>query len=72
MGYFAAKTEENEALELQNLVFKMRKGIEEFKESYGKGFDLEKTMEELKEFGNLIKNGEIENYNCTSWCRFHG
>lgn len=37
----------------------------------GKGsIDWDRAHEELKEYENLVKDEEIFNYCCSSWCRF--
>ncbi|KAL5542635.1 hypothetical protein UlMin_010345 [Ulmus minor] len=71
-GYFAAKTEENkiEIDDLQSFIVKFRKGIEEVNNNYAKGVDWKGIKKALKEYGKLIKNEDIDNYNCTSWCKF--
>ncbi|KAH7521761.1 hypothetical protein FEM48_Zijuj07G0066700 [Ziziphus jujuba var. spinosa] len=56
---------------MQNLVAKMRKAPKKVDKSYGEGIDLEEaSMNEVQQYANLLKNDEIDNYNCTSWCRF--
>ncbi|KAH7521759.1 stemmadenine O-acetyltransferase [Ziziphus jujuba] len=66
---FTTVVEESE-IDLENLVAKLREGIEEVKESYGRGLDVKEVQKALEKCGNLIKKDGIDNYNCTSWCRF--
>ncbi|GMN24960.1 hypothetical protein TIFTF001_043837 [Ficus carica] len=72
VGYFAAKIEENENdnTDIKELVDNFRKRTKEVVENYGKITDTEEVKRSLDEYGKLIKNAEIDNYNCTSWCRF--
>ncbi|GMN63913.1 hypothetical protein TIFTF001_032986 [Ficus carica] len=72
VGYFAAKIGEYESdnTDMKELVNKFRKGIKEAVENYGKRVDIEEVKRTLDEYGKLIKNAEIDNYNCTSWCKF--
>lgn len=69
VSFFTAKIDEIQ-IDLQELVVKMRRGIEEVIENYKKGYDGDEIQKALVEFGDYIKNENIDNYNCTSWCRF--
>ena len=45
--------------------------MKEVEDSFGKrANDSKEVQRALEEFGKLIKNDEIDNCNCTSWCRF--
>ncbi|KAK9937561.1 hypothetical protein M0R45_014340 [Rubus argutus] len=67
--YFASITMESE-VDLQSLVAKFRKGIEEFKEKYPNGVSPQDVCQTIKESGNLMTKDGIDNYSCSSWCRF--
>ncbi|XP_061994351.1 BAHD acyltransferase At5g47980-like [Rosa rugosa] len=70
VGYvFAAKTQEGDAT-LQSLVAIIRKSIEEFKVKYGEGVSGDAICQNFKEHGDLMDNNDINNYICSSWCRF--
>ncbi|XP_009371382.2 LOW QUALITY PROTEIN: BAHD acyltransferase BIA1 [Pyrus x bretschneideri] len=69
LWYFTTTTMESE-LDLESLVGKLRKGIEEYKEKYSNGLSSEVIFQSLKESGNLLLKDSTENYTCTSWCRF--
>ncbi|XP_062011944.1 BAHD acyltransferase At5g47980-like [Rosa rugosa] len=67
--YFASMTMESE-IDLQSLVAKFRKGIEEFKEKYPNGVSPQDVCQTIQESGNLMTKDGIDNYSCSSWCRF--
>ncbi|XP_034197482.1 BAHD acyltransferase At5g47980-like [Prunus dulcis] len=69
LSFFTAMTTESE-VELESLVHKLRKGIDEFKEKYGNGFSGEDAFQGIEGLKNLIMNDSTETYHCTSWCRF--
>ncbi|PQQ14800.1 BAHD acyltransferase [Prunus yedoensis var. nudiflora] len=57
----------------ENLAGNVGKGSEQVKEKYAAkvGFDSKETRQELKDYyRDLIDNEGIDNYNCTSFCRF--
>ncbi|KAH7521757.1 hypothetical protein FEM48_Zijuj07G0066300 [Ziziphus jujuba var. spinosa] len=57
--------------DLQALVRKMRKAIGQVKENCGKGLNCRIChLKKSESMGNLIRNGEIDHYGFTSWCRF--
>ncbi|XP_024195918.1 BAHD acyltransferase At5g47980 [Rosa chinensis] len=66
---FAAKTQEGDAT-LQSLVAIIRKSIEEFKVKYGEGVSGDAICQNFIEHGDLMDNNDINNYICSSWCRF--
>ncbi|PQM43095.1 BAHD acyltransferase [Prunus yedoensis var. nudiflora] len=72
VGLVAAQTKECEADhdDLQNLVTKLRKGLEEFKERYSNGSNGDDFCEDFMENVNLMKGDDIDSYTCSSWCRF--
>lgn len=70
IDFFAVKVEGSETKDVQDLVTMLRKGMNGFKEGYGKGFDRDKVIGNLKEIVKLTRVDEIDNYNFTSWCRF--
>ncbi|PRQ30630.1 putative vinorine synthase [Rosa chinensis] len=67
--YFASMTMEIE-VDIQSLVAKFRKGIEEFKEKYPNGVSPQDVCQTIQESGNLMTKDGIDNYSCSSWCRF--
>ncbi|BFG28793.1 hypothetical protein CerSpe_150670 [Prunus speciosa] len=72
VGYFTSRAEES-LIDLKDMAAKIRKGSEQVKEKYAAkvGFDSKETCQELKDYyRDLIDNEDIDNYNCTSWCRF--
>ncbi|KAH7521765.1 stemmadenine O-acetyltransferase [Ziziphus jujuba] len=72
-GIIPAKLDENEnGDDLKVLVAKLRKGIEEVKEFFGKkGLDVERVKQAMLKCGEMIRNEEmVDNYNCSSWFRF--
>ncbi|KAI5311295.1 hypothetical protein L3X38_000025 [Prunus dulcis] len=69
LSFFTAMTTESE-VELESLVHKLRKGIDEFKEKYANGFSGEDAFQAIEGLKNLIMNDSTETYHCTSWCRF--
>ncbi|KAB2601944.1 vinorine synthase-like [Pyrus ussuriensis x Pyrus communis] len=71
VGKFIARAGESEVvdLDLQSLVGKLRKGIEEFKVKYANNVTGD-ACESLKEYGDLLQMDDIEIYTCSSWCRF--
>ncbi|KAL6283244.1 hypothetical protein ACE6H2_014173 [Prunus campanulata] len=69
VSFFTAMTTESE-MELESLVEKLRKGIEEFKEKYANGFSGEDAFQNIEGLKNLIMKDSIETYGCTSWCGF--
>ncbi|CAN6684321.1 unnamed protein product [Malus baccata var. baccata] len=69
VGLCVAKTEASEVDDVQSLVTKFRKEMEEFKVRYGNGISGEEACEFYKEYGHLMKR-DVDNYNCSSWCRF--
>ncbi|XP_047175296.1 stemmadenine O-acetyltransferase-like [Vigna umbellata] len=70
---FAVTVEEEEQLELQLMVKRMRESMKEFVESKAKrlkedgGFGV--FMESLKERGEVLKQNSVV-YKCSSWCKF--
>ncbi|KAI5332701.1 hypothetical protein L3X38_022830 [Prunus dulcis] len=71
VGLFSVRTEASEVVDIdvQSLVAKLRKGVEEFKIKYGNGVSGEEACQFFREFGNLMTR-DVDNYNCSSWCRF--
>ncbi|XP_009371380.2 BAHD acyltransferase At5g47980-like [Pyrus x bretschneideri] len=67
--YFAAMSTESE-VDLEILVAKFRKGIEEYKEKYPNSVGCEDALQSVKEHGNILINDSIVTYSCSSWCRF--
>ncbi|XP_050206876.1 stemmadenine O-acetyltransferase-like [Mercurialis annua] len=76
VGYIAPKMidEDHCALELKQLIYKIRKEMEGFSKNYAKKLQGEGASQEIcgsyKEFGELAMRNEVEFYICTSWCRF--
>ncbi|KAK9927319.1 hypothetical protein M0R45_024507 [Rubus argutus] len=68
---FAEKTEA-EGDDLQSLVCKLRKTVEENKAKYGSGvISGEDVCQLWREYVELMqKRDDIDSYGCTSWCRF--
>ncbi|XP_028948869.2 acyltransferase Pun1-like [Malus domestica] len=64
------KIEENEVYDLQTLVAKMRKCVEEFKVKYANEIRGEEVVQFLKEYSELVQKDDMDNYMCTSLCRF--
>ncbi|XP_068308689.1 tabersonine-19-hydroxy-O-acetyltransferase-like [Pyrus communis] len=64
------KIEENEVYDLQTLVAKMRKSVEEFKVKYANEIRGEEVVQFLKEYSELLQKDDMDNYICTSLCRF--
>ncbi|CAN6553866.1 unnamed protein product [Malus baccata var. baccata] len=77
LWYFTSTTMESE-LDLESLVEKLRKGIEEYKEKYPSGLSSEVILQSLKESGNLLLKDSTENYTSNfgwgkpSWVSTHG
>ncbi|CAL2253312.1 unnamed protein product [Prunus armeniaca] len=69
VSFFTAMSTESE-VELESLVHKLRKGIEEYKQKYANGFSGEDALQAIEGLKNLIMNDSNETYGCTSWCRF--
>ncbi|KAJ7961900.1 Vinorine synthase-like [Quillaja saponaria] len=73
LGNFIAQEEENE-IELQSLVVKLRKGLEDYSnfevKKLQEGDAFVSISEAFKKIDDLLKNCEKDFYNCTSWCRF--
>ncbi|ONI12058.1 hypothetical protein PRUPE_4G141500 [Prunus persica] len=71
VGVFTVKTEAREVVDIdvQSLVTKLRKGVEEFKAKYGNGVSGVEVCHFFKEFRNFMTR-DADNYNCSSWCRF--
>ncbi|XP_050370535.1 BAHD acyltransferase At5g47980-like [Argentina anserina] len=67
--YFAAITVESE-VDLQSLVTKFRKSIEDYKVNYPNGLPAEDAYQSIKESGNSWAKRGIDNYICSSWCWF--
>ncbi|KAH7521762.1 vinorine synthase [Ziziphus jujuba] len=69
---FPAKTDNRSGSDLKDLVAKLRKGMEEVKENYAKGIDVEEIKKALEGFGSqLVENNyETDEYSFSSWCRF--
>ncbi|PRQ36462.1 putative salutaridinol 7-O-acetyltransferase [Rosa chinensis] len=63
------KTQEREAT-LQNLVAILRESIEKFKVKYGNGVSGDDIYQHFKEHEDLMGKNDINNYTCSSWCRF--
>ncbi|XP_008241213.1 PREDICTED: BAHD acyltransferase At5g47980-like [Prunus mume] len=70
VSYFTAMTMESDAVELESLVHKLRKGIDEYKEKYANGVSGEDAFQIIEGLKNLMMKDSIETYGCTSWCRF--
>lgn len=71
MTSFAVKATESEVdHDLQSLVAKLRKGIDEFKVKYTNGVSADDACEIFKEYMNLLARDDIETYSGSSWCRF--
>ncbi|CAN6553865.1 unnamed protein product [Malus baccata var. baccata] len=73
VGRFTSKVEEFAMIDLKDLAAKLRKGIEQMKEKYAAKvlFDSNVACQERTDFcKNVLDNDGIENYACTSWCRF--
>ncbi|TQD69710.1 hypothetical protein C1H46_044757 [Malus baccata] len=64
------KIEENEVYDLQTLVAKMRKSVEELKVKYAKEIRGEEVVQFLKEYSELVQKDDMDNYFCTSLCGF--
>ncbi|PRQ38584.1 putative salutaridinol 7-O-acetyltransferase [Rosa chinensis] len=69
LGYVPTKTQESEAT-LQSLVAILREGIEKFKVNYGNGVSGDDICQHFKEHEDLMGKNDINNYTCSSWCRF--
>ncbi|XP_021834177.1 BAHD acyltransferase At5g47980-like [Prunus avium] len=69
VSFCTAMTTESE-VELESLVDKLRKGIEECKEKYSNGFSGEDAFQTIEGLKNLRMKDSIETYGCISWCRF--
>ncbi|KAM5569453.1 BAHD acyltransferase [Rosa sericea] len=70
LGYVsAAKAQESDAT-LQSLVAILREGIQKFKVKYGNGVSRDDIYQHFKEHEDLMGKNDINNYTCTSWCRF--
>ncbi|XP_008226198.2 PREDICTED: BAHD acyltransferase At5g47980-like, partial [Prunus mume] len=70
VSMFTAMTMKSDKVELESLVHKLRKGIEEFKEKYANGVSGEDAFQTIEGIKNLIMKDSIETYSCISWCRF--
>ncbi|XP_008350041.2 BAHD acyltransferase At5g47980-like [Malus domestica] len=64
---FTAMNLESE-LDYKNLVVKLRKGIEVYKEEHPNGVSGDVVMQTIKESGNLGRH-DVETYAFSSWCR---
>ena len=73
VGFFSANHHESSTeisdheIVVQDLVVKLRKGIEEANEKYQRGLDSEKEWENLKVHRDMK---EVEKYSCSSWLWF--
>ncbi|KAB2636844.1 BAHD acyltransferase [Pyrus ussuriensis x Pyrus communis] len=70
---FPVKAKESEVdHDLQSLVAKLRKGIDEFKVKYTNGVSADDECEIFKEYMNLLARNDIETYSGSScsWCKF--
>ncbi|XP_048446955.1 acyltransferase Pun1-like [Pyrus x bretschneideri] len=68
--YAISKVEENEANDLQILVAKLRKSVEELKVKHTNEIRAEDVVQFFKEYGELIEKDDMDNYTCSSLCRF--
>ncbi|KAK9937560.1 hypothetical protein M0R45_014339 [Rubus argutus] len=66
-SHFAAMTVESE-VDLQCLVAKFRKCMEEFKANHANGVTAEYVCQSFKQSGNIFAKEGIDNYSCSSWC----
>ncbi|XP_048432587.1 acyltransferase Pun1-like isoform X3 [Pyrus x bretschneideri] len=64
------KIEENEVYDLQTLVAKMRKSVEELRVKYANEIRAEEVVQFVKEYRKLVKKDDMDNYFCTSLCGF--
>ncbi|KAL6283248.1 hypothetical protein ACE6H2_014177 [Prunus campanulata] len=64
--------ENTTVIDLKGLVAKIRGGLEETKERYAAEvvIDSNEAWQKMKWYLNLLKNDDIDNFLCTSWCRF--
>ncbi|KAB2601211.1 vinorine synthase-like [Pyrus ussuriensis x Pyrus communis] len=68
--FLEAQVEENEANDLQILVAKLRKSVEELKVKHTNEIRAEDVVQFFKEYGELIEKDDMDNYTCSSLCRF--
>ncbi|KAF2286550.1 hypothetical protein GH714_017625 [Hevea brasiliensis] len=74
VGFIGPKNIEDNELELQELVGRIRKEMEEFGENYVKKIQQDGALLAIcdfsKEFGELAKSNHTDFYVCSSWCKF--
>ncbi|XP_050109943.1 stemmadenine O-acetyltransferase-like [Malus sylvestris] len=67
--YTAALTTAEGEVELESLVGKLRKAVEEYKEKHPNGVSGEEVFQTIKASASRSLGGVVEMYGCTSWCR---
>ncbi|CAK7327406.1 unnamed protein product [Dovyalis caffra] len=74
VGSISPRTEDHDGLELQGIVDRIRKDLQEFGKICAKITEGDRASlticKIVEEFGKMAMSKDIDYYNCTSWCKF--